>query len=338
MHKRIWSYALVVIMTVALSEAFHPLALVKTSAQGGCQAFPETGKQVCGRFLEYWQKNGGLAQQGLPLSYEFTEVSDLNGKSYTVQYFERAVFEKHPENAAPYDVLLSQLGTFQFKRKYTNGDPSGAGSPPAPTPRPAATTPPTVAGAKVDLVDYTTYKPKYGGRRAVGYLKNNGSADASRVEIIATFKDGAGKIVGTSGDDCYCLLRPGDFFPFSVGQSSSDPEFVSVEFQVVYQTATARDKTYYYNEFQVNDVNVVPPAGYTGLKVLGTVKNSGSGTAAGVMILVLITDQAGKTIDVESAYSRLDSMPPGATSPFEVELDNATQAPVVKVAVYGRTD
>ncbi|MFL5735444.1 MAG: alpha/beta fold hydrolase, partial [Chloroflexia bacterium] len=41
---------------------------------------------------------------------------DLNGKPYTVQYFERAVFELHPENAAPYDVLLSQLGTFQNQK------------------------------------------------------------------------------------------------------------------------------------------------------------------------------------------------------------------------------
>jgi hypothetical protein len=27
-----------------------------------------------------------------------------------VQYFERARFEYHPENAAPYDVLLGQFG------------------------------------------------------------------------------------------------------------------------------------------------------------------------------------------------------------------------------------
>ena len=54
----------------------------------------------------------------LPISDEFTEVSDLNGKPYTVQYFERAVFEYHPENEAPNDVLLSQLGTFQYKARY----------------------------------------------------------------------------------------------------------------------------------------------------------------------------------------------------------------------------
>jgi beta propeller repeat protein len=84
------------------------------------RTFPETGKTVSNRFLDYWRKNGGLPQQGYPISGEMKEVSDLDGKEYTVQYFERAVFEKHPENKAPYDVLLSQLGTFRLKQKYTD--------------------------------------------------------------------------------------------------------------------------------------------------------------------------------------------------------------------------
>jgi hypothetical protein len=85
----------------------------------GSVLVPETGKRVGGKFLEYWQKNGGLAQQGYPISEEFVEKSDLNGQTYLVQYFERAVFEYHPDNQAPYDVLLSQLGTFQYREKYT---------------------------------------------------------------------------------------------------------------------------------------------------------------------------------------------------------------------------
>lgn len=80
--------------------------------------FAETGKTLGGKFREYWEKNGGLPQQGLPISDEFVEKSDLNGREYLVQYFERAVMEYHPENRPPYDVLLSQLGTFQYRAKY----------------------------------------------------------------------------------------------------------------------------------------------------------------------------------------------------------------------------
>ncbi len=91
------------------------------NSEAGAQKFPETGHTVGGKFLTYWQQHGGLAQQGYPISDEFQEKSDLDGKTYTVQYFERAVFEAHPENQPPYDVLLSQLGKFQIDARYPNG-------------------------------------------------------------------------------------------------------------------------------------------------------------------------------------------------------------------------
>ncbi len=94
-----------------------PLSYARPSTQTRFSS-PETGYTVSGNFLTYWQQHGGLAQLGYPISGLFTEVSDLNGKPYTVQYFERAVFEYHAENAPPYDVLLSQLGTFRYKAKY----------------------------------------------------------------------------------------------------------------------------------------------------------------------------------------------------------------------------
>ncbi|MBV9791297.1 MAG: hypothetical protein JOZ51_24085 [Chloroflexi bacterium] len=66
--------------------------------------FPETGHRVSGRFLQFWRQQGGLAVFGYPLTDQLTE----NGRS--VQYFERQRFELHPENQAPYDVLLGRLG------------------------------------------------------------------------------------------------------------------------------------------------------------------------------------------------------------------------------------
>jgi hypothetical protein len=88
------------------------------NTEPGSRLFPETGKRVGGLFLQYWQRNGGLAQQGFPISDEFEEVSELDGRTYKVQYFERAVFEYHPENQPPYNVLLSQLGTFRQRDRY----------------------------------------------------------------------------------------------------------------------------------------------------------------------------------------------------------------------------
>src|SRR5215212_2255400 len=81
--------------------------------------FAETGQWVRGRFLAYWDQHGGLAQQGYPLTGEFSEVSPTDAKPYTVQYFERAVFEYHPEHAGtPYAVLLSLAGVEAYQAKY----------------------------------------------------------------------------------------------------------------------------------------------------------------------------------------------------------------------------
>ena len=77
--------------------------------QPGATYFAATGHNVSGGFLAYWQANGGLAQFGYPLSEVFHETLE-NGQGYDVQYFERARFEYHPENAAPNDVLLGQFG------------------------------------------------------------------------------------------------------------------------------------------------------------------------------------------------------------------------------------
>ena len=73
----------------------------------------EGGKAIAA----YWTKAGGLAQFGYPISQPFTEVSKDNGKTYTVQYFERQRLEYHPENkGTAYEVLLGRLGAEQGKK------------------------------------------------------------------------------------------------------------------------------------------------------------------------------------------------------------------------------
>ncbi len=129
----------------------------------GSHLFPETGKTVNGIFLDYWTKNGRLAQFGFPLSGLTQEVSDLDGKPYIMQYFERAVFEYHPEKQPPYNVLLSQLGTLRYKQKY----PSGASAPNQQQPQQGgkffAETSKTVSGK---FLDYWT---RNGGIARQGY-------------------------------------------------------------------------------------------------------------------------------------------------------------------------
>ncbi len=116
---RRWVYGLVLGLLFSAVSSTGGGRTTNAQTSTNCQAFSQTKQQVCGKFLAYWQGHGGLAQQGYPISPEFVEISSLNGKPYTVQYFERAVFELHPENQPPYDVLLSQLGTYELQRAGT---------------------------------------------------------------------------------------------------------------------------------------------------------------------------------------------------------------------------
>jgi carboxyl-terminal processing protease len=93
----------------------------------GSVFFAKTGHRLGGTLQQYWQQHGGLAQQGYPISDEFTEVSADDGKPYTVQYFQRAVFEYHPEKAAPFTVLLSRLGASELGARYPAGAPAHTG-------------------------------------------------------------------------------------------------------------------------------------------------------------------------------------------------------------------
>jgi polysaccharide biosynthesis protein PslG len=69
--------------------------------------FDETGFWVQGLFREYWETRGGLYIFGYPITSVFWHEEDQMYK----QYFQRAIFEHHPENeGTEYEVLLMLLG------------------------------------------------------------------------------------------------------------------------------------------------------------------------------------------------------------------------------------
>jgi hypothetical protein len=93
--------------------------------QAGVRWFEPTGHTLRGAFLDYWTRYGGLEQFGYPLTEEFFEPVGPENKQHRVQYFERARFEHHPENAGtPYEVLLGTLG-----REFRQQDPPSTPAP-----------------------------------------------------------------------------------------------------------------------------------------------------------------------------------------------------------------
>jgi hypothetical protein len=73
--------------------------------------FLESGHTLGGPFRRFWERNGEVAKLGYPISEEMVEVNPLDGQERNVQYFERAVLEYHPEDAATgQTVLLAAVG------------------------------------------------------------------------------------------------------------------------------------------------------------------------------------------------------------------------------------
>jgi len=84
--------------------------------QGRSRTFPETKQTVTGRFLDVWEGGRSYADSlyinGFPVTDKHDELSLEDGKVYPMQWFERARYEQHAENKAPYDVLLGRLGAY----------------------------------------------------------------------------------------------------------------------------------------------------------------------------------------------------------------------------------
>ena len=74
----------------------------KPAPGSGERFFPETGHAISGAFYDFWRKRGGLDVFGHPISEPMSEVSPVDGQPRTVQYFERARFEHHPEDMDPF--------------------------------------------------------------------------------------------------------------------------------------------------------------------------------------------------------------------------------------------
>ncbi len=97
---------------VAIILVMSSVTSLHTSPQTAPLCFNIPGIVDCldGRLSSFWAGNGDLSVFGYPKTPERLEVNPDNGETYQTQWLERNRFELHPENSAPYDVLLGRLG------------------------------------------------------------------------------------------------------------------------------------------------------------------------------------------------------------------------------------
>ena len=117
--------SLVFSATIGVSLLLGLITPTAVAADTTCANFHETGQLLCDTegFLTYWLNNGGLPVFGYPITGELNMMSPDTGQTYVVQYFERARFEYHPENAGtPYAIELGRFGAEVEDLTYSNPD------------------------------------------------------------------------------------------------------------------------------------------------------------------------------------------------------------------------
>lgn len=92
---------------LALYSPAAPLAVFSPFA---CRDYPQTGYPVCFTFLDFYDKYGGPAQFGYPVSpFEYHD-------GIMVQYFEKARLEWQPSRPEGQRLVVSSLGRIYFER------------------------------------------------------------------------------------------------------------------------------------------------------------------------------------------------------------------------------
>jgi hypothetical protein len=173
-----------------------PATLTNSPLGPECATFEQTGKKICGVFLDYWRNNGGLAQQGLPLTDLFLETNPTDGKQYPTQYTERARFEYHVEHInTPFVVLLGLLGSEQFKAKYPNGIPGGPSPSPSGSPSASPSASPSgspsaspLPGARLSVT------PNQGPNSTLFIVTGTGFAANTTYYLQIAKQDGSGQV------------------------------------------------------------------------------------------------------------------------------------------------
>ena len=88
------------------------VAAARPAAQAAPRCFPEAAPAISacidGPIADFWARNGGLPVFGYPIGAQ--QARQVEGRALQAQAFERNRLELHPENAAPYDVLLGRMG------------------------------------------------------------------------------------------------------------------------------------------------------------------------------------------------------------------------------------
>lgn len=163
--------------------------------------FAQTGHAIASQFWGFWSRNGlefdgnkkakspaeSLALFGYPVSEAQMEAG-ADGQMYLTQWFERAKFEYHPENKAPYDVLLGRLGADVYQAAAQAAKPDKAAKP-AKVIGCAPNAPAAAEGAQAWVADAEPAAPATGNSVCARLIVNGAPVAGAEVKATARYSD-----------------------------------------------------------------------------------------------------------------------------------------------------
>lgn len=239
-------------------------------------------------------------------------------------------------------ALIAACGSSDDDPTRTTNQAGSPASTAAATTQPA--TGPAATNAAVDaappdiqVVTYTLGEPESSGIFYVyGYVENAGASTAQQVQVIASFYDAAGAILGSSESSVPLVITAGGQAPFTayvqdVEQSAVSETRIQTQFEP-YDPASF-EGAMFLTTFDVPQIN------WTGSGWTGEVTNTGTVGAHIVAVYAAALDANGDVIVVSFAYTDLDALAPGAMSPFSIHTAEGFPAPASTIAyAFGYVD
>lgn len=187
---------------------------------------------------------------------------------------------------------------------------------PTETPMPSDTPVPTpTEGAGVQFQGVTAYVAGTGSHYVVGELLNTTGDNLRFVEILASFYDGEGQLVGTGSTFSELgIVEPEGIAPFKLATLNPPPSLTDYKLRVDYLT-TSQDP------LRLEVVNHSGSLAESGWYIVsGEVRNPHDFSVKFPEIVCTYYTATHQVVRVEVAFSALDVLQAGEVSPFEVVL------------------
>ena len=200
---------------------------------------------------------------------------------------------------------------------------------------------PTTEVSAFEILEPVSYKLQYSDYlNMIGIIRYKGSVVRMSPEIVVTLTDAGGKVLATErAFTAPRYIRPNSTIPYRVLFDDAPEDWAKWEIDVSAERFGGYMADLLYTDLEVDQPTLNPPKNsYSGPRVVGRVKNTGSSTAKLVQIIGALYDAEGRLLDVANTFSKKDTIEAGGDGPFELEFRSDVEGATFELFVEGHKE